>query len=60
MGKWTLWGITSFILLVLIWPVGLAVLIIGGMRLAKETSEKKKQYMDDVHTIAEHMRQENK
>ena len=57
MEKWILWGVVSFILLVLCPPVGLAVLIIGAIRLGKEISDKRKQYINDVHTIAEHMKQ---
>ncbi len=65
MKKWILWGFISLILLVFFWPLGLAALIIGPMLLLKDTTiaenkARQEQYMEDVHTIAEHMRQEKK
>lgn len=65
MEKWILWGIASFLLLVLFWPVGLAVLFIGLIRLimsiaTAQSREQRKQYTEDVHTIAEHIREGKK
>lgn len=65
MGKWILWGFISILLLISFSPLGLAALIIGPILLLKDNTiaqnkARREQYIDDVHTIAEHMRNKDK
>lgn len=61
MDKKLTWGIASVVTILLFWPIGLIVFF-GGLVyfLASNKRSKRQQYMDDVHTIAEKMRKEER
>ncbi len=61
MDKKLAWGIASVATMFLFLPIGLIVFF-GGLVyfLTSKKRDQKQQYMDDVHTIAEKMRKEER
>lgn len=61
MDKKLAWGIASVATMLLFLPIGLIVFF-GGLVyfLTSKKRDQKQQYMDDVHTIAEKMRKEER